>query len=89
MPVNAWLSGRLIGWARRALSPEALARSGAFRPEPVAALLDGLERGEARLGPRVLSLLAWQVWHDLYLADGGRPARAAACPGHRGPRSVA
>lgn len=67
LPVNQWLQGWLFNYAKEALAPSELARHGLFDPTHVASLLDRFQGGDASLANRILSLLSFQVWYDIYM----------------------
>jgi asparagine synthase (glutamine-hydrolysing) len=69
LPVNQWLQGWLFDYAKAALSPAELARHGLFEPGEVGSLLDRFQGGQANLANKILSLLAFQIWYDIYLAQ--------------------
>lgn len=75
MPVNQWLSSWLLEYARETLSPQRLARHDLFRADTVQGLLNDFAAGEQRLANKVLSLLCWQLWFDLYFHE---PSERAA-----------
>jgi len=66
MPVNQWLAGWLLDYARQTLAPSALEQHGLFRPEEVARILENFAAGQSNLANKVLSLLCFQLWYDLY-----------------------
>ena len=70
MPVTNWLLGDLRPYVRETLTEERLSRHGLFRPERVAALVDRLDQPGADYTDvnRVLALIVFQEWHDLYMA---------------------
>jgi asparagine synthase (glutamine-hydrolysing) len=69
MPVTDWLLRDLESYVRETLSPSALGRSGVFDSVAVGALVDGFysERGDYRYGNKILALVVFQEWHDLYM----------------------
>jgi asparagine synthase (glutamine-hydrolysing) len=67
MPVNQWLNTWLFDYAARALAPERLRVHGFFDPAAVGSLLERFRAGETRLANRVLNLLCFQVWHEIYM----------------------
>jgi asparagine synthase (glutamine-hydrolysing) len=73
MPVNQWLGSWLLDFARATLGTTRLARHGLFRPAAVQQLLDNFAAGEQRLANKVLSLLCWQLWFDLYFHQPSGP----------------
>lgn len=70
MPVTDWMLGDLQPYVRDTLSADRLRRHGFFRPDRVEALIDRLYRPGAdyRDVNRVLGLLVFQEWYDLYMA---------------------
>lgn len=66
MPINDWLLTHLRDYVHDMLSPERLRRQGWFDGAAVGKLLDGFYGGDRSLANRVLSMVAFQVWHDLY-----------------------
>lgn len=69
LPVNQWLQGWLFDYAREALAPDQLKRHGLFRADHVSGLLNRFQSGDASLANKILSLLSFQIWHDVYLAQ--------------------
>jgi asparagine synthase (glutamine-hydrolysing) len=67
MPVNQWLNTWLFDYASRALAPERLAVHGFFDPQAVGELMTRFRAGQTNLANRVLNLLCFQVWHEIYL----------------------
>jgi asparagine synthase (glutamine-hydrolysing) len=70
MPITAWVLNDLETWVRETLSPERLALHGVFDAERVRALVDRLYQGGAdyTMVNRVLALVIFQEWYELYLA---------------------
>jgi asparagine synthase (glutamine-hydrolysing) len=70
MPVTDWLLEDLESYVRETLAPAALARHGIFDAVAVGRLVDGYyrERGDYRYGNKILALVVFQEWHDLYLS---------------------
>lgn len=68
MPVTQWFQNDLETYVRHVLRPEALARHGLFRQTAVEALIDRLYQPGSDYHDvnRVLSLVMFQEWHDLY-----------------------
>ncbi len=66
MPVNQWLSGWLLDYARTTLAPAQLDQHGLFQSREVNRILDEFAAGNAALANKVLSLLCFQIWYDLY-----------------------
>ncbi len=71
MPINAWLGGHLREYVRDTLGASRLSAHGLFRPEVVTRWLDAFYAGQSNLANRVLSLLAFQEWFDLYRPSVG------------------
>jgi asparagine synthase (glutamine-hydrolysing) len=70
MPVTDWLLNDLEPYVRDTLAPSALARHGIFDAQGVARLVDGYyrDRGDYRYGNKILALVVFQEWHDMYMA---------------------
>jgi len=74
MPVNRWLLESLPDYVRDMLSSERLRSQGYFDAAGVSGLLDAFYSGQGALANKVLSLVAFQVWHDTCLrANSLRP----------------
>jgi asparagine synthase (glutamine-hydrolysing) len=71
MPVTDWLLTDLEPYVRERLGQDALRRSGIFDPAAVSRLVDGFyaERGDYRIGNKILELVVFQEWHDLYMGS--------------------
>jgi asparagine synthase (glutamine-hydrolysing) len=71
-PVRGWLRGPLPPFAEDLLSPDRLRDKGYFAPDAVRALLEGYRRqtGPAE-GPSLLSVLAIQLWDELFVRGRG------------------
>jgi asparagine synthase (glutamine-hydrolysing) len=69
MPVNQWLAGWLLDYARQQLSPARLEQHGLFDSLEVARIVDEFAAGNASLANKVLSLLCFQIWYDLYFVQ--------------------
>ncbi len=69
MPVTSWILGDLEEYVRSMLSAPQLARHGIFAPEAVGGLVDRMYSGPSdyRVVNRVLALLVFQQWYDLYM----------------------
>ncbi len=67
MPVNQWLNSWLFDYAQEALSPAQLKIHGLFSSQAVSDLLTRFQNGDQSLANRVLSLLSFQIWHQIYL----------------------
>jgi asparagine synthase (glutamine-hydrolysing) len=70
MPVTQWLRRDLEPYVRETLGPERLSRHGLFDAHRVHALVDGLYRGEHdhTYVNKILSLIVFQEWYELYMA---------------------
>ncbi len=69
LPVNQWLQGWLFDYAKEALQPAELDRHNLFDKTEVAGILDRFQGGDANLANKILSLLSFQVWHDIYMTQ--------------------
>jgi len=69
LPVNQWLQGWLFDYAKEALAPSELKRHGLFDHTHVSQLLTRFQDGEANLANKILTLLSFQVWYDIYMAQ--------------------
>lgn len=69
LPVNQWLQGWLFDYAKAALSPSELGRHGLFSSVEVGGMLDRFQGGQANLANKILSLLSFQIWYDIYMAQ--------------------
>lgn len=69
MPVTDWLLAGLEPYVRDTLSPSRLARHGLFDAQAIERLIDRTyrERGDYTQVNKLLVLLTFQEWHDLYL----------------------
>lgn len=67
LPVNQWLQGWLFDYACAALSPQELAHHGLFDTREVQRLLTQFREGQAQLANKILNLLAFQIWYDVYM----------------------
>ena len=70
MPVTQWFQRDLEGYVRETLSAARLARHGLFRQDRVDALVDRLYRPGSDYHDvnRVLALVMFQEWFELYLS---------------------
>lgn len=68
MPVTDWLLADLEPYVRETLAPARLADAGVFDPAAVTALVDGFYRegGDWRYGNKILALVVFQEWFELY-----------------------
>ena len=69
LPVNQWLQGWLFDYAKAALSPSELGRHGLFSSKEVGSLLERFQGGQANLANKILSLLSFQIWYDIYMGQ--------------------
>jgi asparagine synthase (glutamine-hydrolysing) len=71
MPVTDWLLGDLEEYVRTVLGRAALEASGVFDSVAVGSLVDGFyrDRGDYTYGNKILSLVVFQEWFDLYMAS--------------------
>ncbi len=67
MPINNWLLDGLKEYVSEALSPGELDKHGLFNPRHVQGLLGRFYEGDQSLANKVFSLLAFQVWYDIYM----------------------
>jgi asparagine synthase (glutamine-hydrolysing) len=69
MPVTDWLLHDLEEYVRDTLGEAALRRSGIFAPAAVRDLVDRFYRegGDYTFGNRILALVVFQEWYDLYM----------------------
>jgi asparagine synthase (glutamine-hydrolysing) len=70
MPVTQWVLSDLQSYVRETLGPVRMREHGLFRQEAVDAFVDRIYRQDAdyRDVNKVLGLVAFQEWYDLYLA---------------------
>jgi asparagine synthase (glutamine-hydrolysing) len=70
MPVTEWMLGDLQSYVRDTLAESRIKRQGFFKPERVRALVDRVYQPGADYTDvnRVLGLVVFQEWHDLYMA---------------------
>jgi asparagine synthase (glutamine-hydrolysing) len=79
MPINAWLMRDLEQYVRQTLDPRGLARHGLFNLAQVQRWLDEFYGGRTEHANKILSLLAFQEWHDLYRPEiAAQPTSVAA-----------
>ncbi len=69
LPVNQWLQGWLFDYAKAALSPDELAHHGLFKATEVNSIMTRFQAGESQLANKILSLLSFQIWYDIYMAQ--------------------
>ncbi len=69
MPVADWLRRDLVEYVRDALSPARVGRVGVFDAGAVTRVVDGFYGGDGdhRFANKVLALLLFHEWYDLYL----------------------
>ena len=67
-PMGAWIRGELREMAGDMLSPQRLRAQGLFDSEAVQRLMGEHNRMQADHTDTLLSLLAFQLWHQAYLA---------------------
>ena len=65
VPIGAWLSGPLRGFARDTLLAQGAFIRGLIDPHPVLDRLDAAGADEAALAARIWSLLQLEVWYDV------------------------
>jgi asparagine synthase (glutamine-hydrolysing) len=68
VPVKQWLAEDLRGFVDRYLDPQLLARQGLFDPDPVRHYVKRLDAGDASVRERVWLLVAFQLWHERWMA---------------------
>ena len=80
VPLRAWLTGPLRGWAEALLEPARLRGEGYLRPEAVARLWRQFRAGWGDGGGHRLiwAVLMFQLWRERWGAPRPAPARAAA-----------
>lgn len=69
LPVNQWLQGWLFDYAKQALSPRELKTHNLFSATQVSSLLDRFQAGDSGLANKILNLLCFQVWYDIYMTQ--------------------
>lgn len=67
LPVNQWLEGWLFQYAKDALAPSELKSHGLFNAAEVQSILDRFQSGEHSLANKIMNLLCFQVWYDIYM----------------------
>jgi asparagine synthase (glutamine-hydrolysing) len=72
MPVTDWLLADLEEYVRETLSASRLGAHGVFDAAAVGSLVDGFyrEAGDYRYGNKILALVVFQEWFDLYMRGG-------------------
>jgi asparagine synthase (glutamine-hydrolysing) len=70
MPITRWLLHDLEDYVRQTLSPERLRKHGFFQANSVQTLVDGLYQGSQDYTyiNKVLALIIFQEWYELYIA---------------------
>jgi asparagine synthase (glutamine-hydrolysing) len=76
VPLRAWLTGPLRGWAEALLDPVRIRREGYLRPEAVTRAWRQLQAGWDRNQNLVWSILVFQLWRERWEAG------AASGPAH-------
>jgi asparagine synthase (glutamine-hydrolysing) len=69
LPVNQWLLSDMEPYVRESLSTARLKSAGIFSPVAVHDILESFYGGKKELANRVLSILTFQIWHDLYMGS--------------------
>jgi asparagine synthase (glutamine-hydrolysing) len=67
LPVNQWLLSDMESFVRETLGANHLKSAGIFAPGAIRELLDSFYGGRKELANRILSILTFQIWHDLYI----------------------
>jgi asparagine synthase (glutamine-hydrolysing) len=78
MPINGWLVQKLEGYVRETLSATQLRRHGLFDASSVQAMVQEFYAGKSEHANRLLNLLAFQEWYDLYKPTVGSLGLARA-----------
>lgn len=75
MPVTEWILTNLEDYVRDTLSPSRLSRHGLFRAGRVQVEVDRLYRAGGNYADvnKILVLLIFQQWHDLYMSGTAQP----------------
>jgi asparagine synthase (glutamine-hydrolysing) len=68
MPINDWLLRDLREYVHEVLSPAQMDKHGLFRANHVTGLVERFYGGDRALANKILSLLAFQVWYEIYMA---------------------
>lgn len=66
LPVYEWLQGPLSSYVREVLAPVEIRRHGLFSVPVVASLVQRFLDGQQNLAAKILSLVTFQVWYDLF-----------------------
>lgn len=78
MPVNGWLLNGLQDYVRDTLSASEIDRYGIFQPAAVQSLMDDFYRGGGGSANKLLSLVCFQEWLNIYRPAVGMTAGRAA-----------
>lgn len=81
VPLDRWFHGELRDLAWDMLTSESSLAAGLMSRDAVRALLERHDRGERTEHMRLWTLLSLEVWHEVFIRDGGRrpsPQQAAA-----------
>jgi len=68
VPVERWLAGELRGVVDEHLAPRRIAEQGLLDPQMVRGYVERLDRGDPSVRRRVWSLVAFQMWHQRWMA---------------------
>ncbi|MCB2110928.1 MAG: asparagine synthase (glutamine-hydrolyzing) [Defluviimonas sp.] len=77
MPYSRWLKSELKDLMMCYLGPENIARTGLFRAEAVAELIDAHLQGRRDNGRALWGMLNYMMWHELYIQPAERADMAA------------
>ncbi|HLF18311.1 MAG TPA: asparagine synthase (glutamine-hydrolyzing) [Candidatus Omnitrophota bacterium] len=66
-PIDAWFRRDLKGLLQGTLTKEALGRSGFFRNEFIAQMMNAHLNGTANHGKELFMVMVFQLWHDKYM----------------------
>jgi len=80
VPLDAWLRGRLRGWAEELLDPGRLEREGHFDSAAVTARWRRHLAGAEDLAPFLWPVLMFQAWHERWAARPAAPPAPAPVP---------
>ena len=64
VPLHAWLTGGLRGWAEDLLEPGRLRRQGILSPEAAASVWRRFQSGDTSVQHQVWCLLMFQAWME-------------------------
>jgi len=73
LPINQWLLADMEVYVRENLSHENLKNHGFFNEKSVNTLVNDFYSGKKELANRVLNILTFQVWYDLYFSRQATP----------------